>query len=171
MLLTRRRADVFKNWVELDPWFTIRVLLHFGHTNSPLSHPALTKAAFFSDGISDSYLLQFQRQMSRYESLLWPMSMTRPFADPATILGQVRGGAVLVMAGAEDKLMTGPVMERLAAVYRDAAKTRPEEAVGGGVGKMAELWFVPGAGHQAQNDVTWESGAIRLLEFWQALDV
>lgn len=154
------------NWAKEDPWFIFRMLLHGGHPNSPLSHPMLTKHIFFSDAIATPYLLQFQRRLGRYESLLWPFSMMRPFAEPAAILGQIRNDAeakVLVMAGSGDRLMTGPVMEKLAGAYRDAARKLDGE------NGAVELYFVQGAGHHLQNDVPWESGARRLLEFYARL--
>jgi len=121
-VLTTFRTGVYLNWWKLDPLFTIRMIFHGWHPNSPLLHPLLTKRAFFSNGISDSYLLEFQKNICPYESFLWPLGMMRPFTNTESIVQQISGWGsgqrVLVMSGTEDKLMTIPVMQRLAAFFR-----------------------------------------------------
>ncbi|KAK3997089.1 Alpha/Beta hydrolase protein [Cladorrhinum sp. PSN332] len=202
---------VYINWWRLDPFFTLRMLFHFSHPNSPLSHPTLTRRAFFSPSYPESSLLKFQSQTSRYESYLWPFGMMRPFTDPFRLLSQItslrtttttttttgtkKGGEkILVLAGELDKLMTPGVMRDLAGMYRAAYTTlvkqkkvdsegEEEEEEGevksiGGEGEGNEkdsagagvrLVFVPGAGHHLQNDVTWEIGARKLVEFYRQL--
>ncbi|CAM1509072.1 Fc.00g028110.m01.CDS01 [Cosmosporella sp. VM-42] len=161
-------TGVYMNWAKLDPWFTIRMLFHFWHPNSPLSHPILTKRAFFCNSYPISSLIQFQRRLNRYESFLWPISMMKPFASASSILKQIHNSGsekVLVMAGTGDKLMTVPVTKETAAFYREASEGKTES--GEGVEKGVRLVFVEGAGHHVQNDVQWEDGAEKLLKFYR----
>ncbi|ROT43452.1 alpha/beta-hydrolase [Sodiomyces alkalinus F11] len=196
---------VYRNWVALDPWCMLRLILQGGHPNSPLSHPALTKQSFFSGGVSDAKVLDFQTRMCRYESFLWPISMLRPFVHVEDVVGSIQGwggypgsgmtARVLVMTGTEDKLTTPHIMKRVAIAYRnalsrlvDTEKTHAEEnhrnIEANDEGEDDDesqnhherderhgVWFtlVPGAGHHLQNDVPWEVGAKRLLEFYERL--
>lgn len=126
---------IYLTWFRLDPLFALRLLLHLGHPNSPLSHPSLVRLIFFSnDLLPDSYLSRFMSFMSRYESLLWPLGMARSFADSEKVLLRISGWGettkqeqeqgkeerVLVIAGERDKIMTQPIMQRLADWYRAA---------------------------------------------------
>ncbi|WOO86284.1 uncharacterized protein LOC62_07G009765 [Vanrija pseudolonga] len=149
-------ATVNANWMALDRWFVFRLLFcHFGHPNSALSHPLLTLRAFFGSKFPLERVYPFQDHMARYESLQWPFSMLRSFAPAQDVLAHVKGKRVLVLAGDEDALMTPEVTRQTAAYY----------ALGGGV----TTEFVGGAGHHLQNDVQWEEGAARLLEWYRAL--
>ncbi|EEU42433.1 uncharacterized protein NECHADRAFT_68995 [Fusarium vanettenii 77-13-4] len=157
---------VYMNWWKLDPWFTIRLMLHGWHSNSPLSHPKLTQRAFFGDRFPLSSVIPFQRRMNRYESYLWPFSMMQPFAKGSSILRQIRndgssGEKVLVMAGTQDKLMTPKVTEETAEFYRAAAGEKRE-----GV----RVSFVDGAGHHLQNDVQWKESAGKLFQFYKGIE-
>jgi pimeloyl-ACP methyl ester carboxylesterase len=155
------------NWARTDPWFTIRLMLHGMHPNSPLSHPALVKRIFFGASMPQQTVAQFSTGLNRYEAYLWPFSMMAHFADAGRVLGQIRNDAackVLVLTGTEDRLMSAPIMERLGMFYRDAAAAQGDSDL---AGKAAEVAFVPGAGHHLQNDVGWEVGARRLLEFYE----
>ncbi|KAK3344792.1 Alpha/Beta hydrolase protein [Neurospora tetraspora] len=124
---------VYLNWFALDPLFTLRLLLHLWHPNSPLSHPSLVRRIFFSSNqLPDSYLSRFMSFMNRYESLLWPLGMCYSFANPEKVLLQISGWGsetsirtqtpgkrqrqerVLVIAGEQDVIMTQPIMQRLA---------------------------------------------------------
>lgn len=151
------------NWARLDPWFSIRMLFHLWHPNSPLSHPQLTHRAFFGDKFPLSRVEAFQHRMNRFESFWWPLGMIRPFATARQILenveGKQDGDRVLVMAGEQDKLMTPDVTRQTAAFYKVAM---PD-------GKGVRLEFVEGAGHHLQNDVQWEDGAERLLQWYKQL--
>ncbi|KAK7415080.1 hypothetical protein QQZ08_012440 [Neonectria magnoliae] len=154
---------VYMNWAKLDIWFTIRLMFHSWHPNSPLSHPALTRRAFFGDSFPLSAVTPFQRRMSRYESYRWPFSMMKPFATASSVLQHIHSGGaakLLVMAGSQDKLMTAQVTQDTAAFYRAAAD--PE-------GKEVRLEIVEGAGHHLQNDVQWEDGAGKLHDFYKGL--
>lgn len=129
----------------------------------------LVRRIFFSESMPQQSVLQFASGLNRYESYLWPFSMMFSFADPRKILRQIRNDGkckVLVLTGSEDKLMTAPIMERLGAFYRDAAA---EIGEGNLAGSVAEVAFVPGAGHHLQNDTDWEVGARRLLEFYERI--
>lgn len=156
---------VYMNWARLDPWFTLRMIFHGWHPNSPLSHPALTRRAFFGDRFPMSYVIPFQRRLNRYESYGWPFSMMRPFATASSILRHIHnkgssGNKVLVMAGSQDALMTPEVTQETAAFYRRVAEPEKE-------GVLME--FVKGAGHHLQNDVQWEDGAAKLFEFYKGV--
>ncbi|GAP83912.1 putative alpha beta hydrolase fold protein [Rosellinia necatrix] len=181
--------SVYVNWWFLDPWFTIRMMFHGLHSNSPLSHPFLVRRVFFSDDYPDEKLADFQGRMNRYESFLWPCGMVFRFADPKRVLRNITGwgtgNRVLIMAGTEEKLMTRPVQEKAAETYRaafsglvrDAILEAKDEAVqdlpgeGGldNAGHGVELAYVPGAGHHLQNDTMWEIGAEKLLAFLRRL--
>lgn len=70
------------------------------------------------------------------------------------------------MAGTGDRMMTVPVTKQTAAFYREASEGKTEgEDVKNGV----RLAFVEGAGHHLQNDVTWEDGAEKLLNFYRKI--
>ncbi|KAI8634390.1 alpha/beta-hydrolase [Xylariaceae sp. FL1651] len=176
---------VYLNWWLLDPWFTVRMLFHGWHSVSPLSHPFLTKQAFFSKDYPEDKLAEFQGHLSRYESFLWPLGMMSRFVDPKSVLrnitGWETGSRMLIMAGTEDKLMTRLVQEKLAETYRTAFAelvkekklntkdnaVHPLQGEGGldNLGHGVELAWVPGAGHHLQNDTTWRIGAEKLVVF------
>lgn len=186
---------MYINWWLLDPWFSLRLLFHGWHPNSPLSHPALTKRAFFSDAVSDSYVAQFQKHINAYESFLWPLGMMVPFANAETIIRKItgwdRGGQrILVLAGGRDRLMTMDVMEKLAEFYRRPLRlllrNKKLDAVGDSSdqveaeessvrrgmdtdGDGVRLCVVRSAGHHMQNDAEWEAGAEKLLTFYHQL--
>lgn len=187
---------VYINWWLLDPWFSLRMLFHGWHPNSPLSHPALTRRAFFSDAVSASYVTRFQQHINAYESFLWPIGMMAPFANAATIIRRISdwghgdGQRILVLAGGRDRLMTMDVMEKLAAFYRQSLKLLLQEkklvAADSPSGQVDEyknsvnrdvdadgdgvrLCVVPSAGHHMQNDAEWEVGAEKLLTFYRQL--
>lgn len=188
--------QVYINWWLLDPWFSLRLLFHGWHPNSPLSHPALTRRAFFSDAVSDSYVTQFQQHINAYESFLWPLGMMVSFANAANIIRKVTGWdhgggqRILVLSGGRDRLMTMDVMEKLADFYRqsmrlllrnkklDAADGSSDEVEAGessvrrGMntdGDGVRFCVVPSAGHHMQNDAEWEVGAEKLLTFYHQL--
>jgi len=177
------------NWFRLDPLFTFRMIFHGWHPNSPLSHPILTRRTFFSDKLPDAYIETFQDRLSPYESFLWIMGMSKLFVDPQRVLKQISGWGVgqrlLVLRGEEDKLMNKLEMDKLASFYRrafmDLVSQKKVEAENANVqtllgegdedntGHGVRVSMVPGAGHHLQNDVTWEVGARKLLDFYQQL--
>ncbi|KAB5583381.1 Alpha/Beta hydrolase protein [Coniochaeta sp. 2T2.1] len=184
---------VYVNWWKVDPLFTIRMWFHLGHPNSPLSHPALTRRVFFHGAVSDAYMEEFQRHINPYECFRWPLSMMKPFTSFPRILGQIsgwdeHGGArVMVLRGEYDRLMTLPVMEKLTGAFREAYRQlvrvtdkkidwrREDEASFAGAGGEdtqadgVRFCCVPDAGHHMQNDVGWEVGAQKLLDFYEQL--
>ncbi|KAH7347874.1 Alpha/Beta hydrolase protein [Plectosphaerella cucumerina] len=183
-------AGVYMNWATFDPWFSIRMLFHGWHPNSPLSHPFLVRQAFFSSTYPEDKLTEFATHANRYESFLWPISMMVPFTRPESILSSIEGwGAdgerLMVMTGTGDKMMTRDIMEGMAETYRGAfdglvdakkldAKSSPVaplEGEGGrdNAGRGVRQTWVPVAGHHLQNDVTWEVGAKKLLDFYEQL--
>ncbi|WYZ36685.1 hypothetical protein EsH8_II_000191 [Colletotrichum jinshuiense] len=180
---------VYANWAVFDPWFAIRMLFHGWHPNSPLSHPFLVKQAFFGDQMPESGVLKFQKHVNRYESFLWPISMMKPFVRATDIITSIGGWGtserIMILTGAQDKLMTHGVMTKMAAFYRDAfaelvrakkldAKVYEVKRLSGEGDEDDEengvtLAWVPGAGHHLQNDVMWEVGAKKLLGFYEQL--
>ncbi|KAI3323852.1 alpha/beta-hydrolase [Xylariaceae sp. AK1471] len=180
---------VYMNWWLLDPWFTIRLLFHGWHSNSPLSHPFLVKQVFFSKDYPEDKLAEFQSHLSRYESFLWPLGMTFRFVNPKKVMQNIMGwgnsNRMLIMAGTEEKLMTRPIQEKIAETYRTAfselvqekkleAKDEavcPLQGEGGldNSGHGVELAWVLGAAHHLQNDTAWIIGAEKLVAFLRRL--
>lgn len=123
--------------------------------------------------------------MSYYESFIWAIGMLRPFVDPEKLLSNITGWGttdrVLIMAGIGDRLLTRDLQESSAKTYREAfsqlvkdglleAKdydVHPFPGEGGmdNSGHGVRVAWVPGSGHHLQNDVTWEVGAEKLLDF------
>ncbi|KAK8087384.1 hypothetical protein PG994_002358 [Apiospora phragmitis] len=181
---------VYYNWACFDPWFPIRLVFHGWHSNSPLSHPSLTRRAFFSEQYPEEDLLEFQRHLNRFESFWWPIGMMAPFVDARKLLGNILGwdgssDRILIMAGTGDKLMTRDVQVQAAQMYRnavsdmvkekkleaDSAPVRKLDGEGGqdDSGQGVRLAWVPGAGHHVQNDVQWEVGAAKLRAWLEQL--
>jgi pimeloyl-ACP methyl ester carboxylesterase len=189
-LLTSSDSDrVYQNWMNLDPWFIPRMIFHLWHPNSPLSHPALTRRAFFSNEQTDAYVEDFQDKASPYESFIWALGMTKPFINQQNVLSQItgwdKGQRVMVLSGELDKIMTLPIMEDLAQTYRttyssmirekqlqgEDVEVTPLDAeeYGDNNGHGVRYCVVPKAGHHLQNDVPWEVGAGKLLAFYEQL--
>ncbi|KAK5634278.1 hypothetical protein RRF57_009992 [Xylaria bambusicola] len=180
---------VYMNWWRMDPWFSVRMLFHGWHSNSPLSHPFLVKQAFFSKDYPEDKLAEFHSHGNRYESFLWPLGMMRRFVDPKNVLQSIAGwgsgNRLLIMAGTTEKLMTKPIQEKAAETYRtafselvrdtklkaqdEAIHVLPGEGGMDNAGHGVELAWVPDAGHHLQNDTTWETGAAKLLMFLRSL--
>lgn len=183
------RERVYQSWRKLDPWFIPRMLLHLWHPNSPLSHPALTRRAFFSNEQTDAYVEAFQDKASPYESFIWALGMMKPFVDGEKILRQISGWGsgqrIMVLAGELDKIMRLPIMEDLAQSYRTRYSSMVQQGTLDGVdaevvplsgeggrdnnGHGVRYCVVPQAGHHLQNDVPWEIGAQKLLAFYEQL--
>jgi hypothetical protein len=166
------------------------MILHLWHPNSPLSHPAYTKRAFFSPEMSDAYVEKFQERVSPYESFIWPIGMMKPFVNDQKIVGQISSWGssrqgILVLGGEVDKIMRQPIMEDLAEMYRktyrDMVQQKKLDGEEGGVkslpgeggqdnsGLGVRYCVVPRAGHHLQNDIPWEIGAKKLLDFYEQL--
>lgn len=194
--------QVYWNWFKLDPWFPIRVLWDLYHPRSPLSSTRLIHQAFFSPTYPADKVRTFEAEMAPYESMLWPSEMMFTFVSRTRVLANLLKSAtsnhanassskkptpLLVIAGAQDKLMSVPIMRRLAQMYAATnvgigVKTTPgmkdvsvlqHEFTSGlpeeGKVKTDEggIWFAeiegPGAGHNLMRDDGWERCA-RTLE-------
>lgn len=165
------------------------MIFHLWHPNSPLSHPALTRRAFFSEEQSDAYVETFQDRACPYESFIWALGMTKPFVTQHNVVSQISnwgsGERIMVLSAELDKIMTLPIMRDLAHEYRmsyssmvrqkklQAEDTAVVPLAGAGdrdsIGHGVMHCVVPKSGHQLQNDVTWEVGAEKLLAFYKQL--
>ena len=165
------------------------MICHLWHPNSPLSHPALTRRAFFSAEQTDAYVEAFQDRACPYESFMWAVDMMKPFVDQEKVLAQIaardRGESVMILSAELDRIMRLPIMEDLAETYRATyssmvreKRLRGEDAEavplagegdGDSVGHGVRYCVVPRSGHQLQNDVPWEVGARKLLAFYEQL--
>jgi hypothetical protein len=170
--------EVNQNWLKFDPWFLPRMLLrHLGHPMSPLSSTRLVKQAFFSSAYPTYKVRDFERRMPAYESLAWPLGMSKPFAKPFNIVNRIAGWSrgrdhVFILAGQCDRLCAPDLMERLAVMYRQGVKELEEQ--GEMPGQMepslgVRFDVVEGAGHHMQNDLQWEDGAKKVLDFYEQL--
>ncbi|CUS14260.1 unnamed protein product [Tuber aestivum] len=167
---------VYLNWIRLDPWFLIRTCFkHFGHPRSPLSSTALVHSAFFSRAFPLQEICEIERMMPEYESMSWTVSMMTKFVSPERVIGSIlptlKGGRrVLVVAGGEDKLMNGVIMQKLAAWYRvawESVRGKSEEEVEESSEEVVRYGVVEGSGHHIMKDIAWEAGAEMLLEWLQ----
>lgn len=164
--------------MSIDPWIGIRHALHLFHPNSPLSHPQLTRRAFFTPGSPESAVADVHAHLCPYESLRWPVGQMFPFVRrPELVVRRIGGWTkapsdrMLVLYGAQDTLMNRPVNEKLARMYRDAAAklngAGPKEnavessGVAEKTAKTTGKWTsehgvrlasVEGAGHHLQNE-------------------
>ncbi len=165
------------------------MICHLGHPNSPLSHPALTKRAFFSAEQTEEYVEAFQDRACPYGSFVSSFDMMKPFVNQEKVLSQIasrgRGESVMILCAERDRIMKLPIMEDLAETYRTTYSTMlgnkqlqgadaevvplPGVADGDSVGHGVRYCVVPRSGHQLQNDVPWEVGAQKLLAFYQQL--
>ncbi|CAE6448006.1 unnamed protein product [Rhizoctonia solani] len=188
---------VYLNWFMLDPWFPIRVLWDLYHPRSPLSSTRLVHRAFFSPTYSIEKVRTFEAEMSPYESMSWPSGMMFPFISRKRLLTNLIAynthAPLLTIGGAQDKLVSVPIMRRLAYLYADtsvrthAGATTAEKKLGckdvsglqdgltSGVNRTSEekkkergkVWFAkieePGAGHNLMRDDGWER-CVRVIE-------
>ncbi|KDN42671.1 hypothetical protein RSAG8_06628, partial [Rhizoctonia solani AG-8 WAC10335] len=191
------RWRVYLNWFILDPWFPIRVLWDLYHPRSPLSSTRLVHRAFFSPTYPTDKVRAFEAEMSPYESMSWPSGMMFPFISRKRLLTNLIAHnahvPLLTIAGAQDKLVSVPIMRRLAHLYAGtsvgihAAGTVAKKKLGfrdvsglqdgftSGVTRTSEekerergkVWFAkieaPGAGHNLMRDDGWERCA-RVIE-------
>ncbi|EUC56828.1 alpha/beta hydrolase family protein [Rhizoctonia solani AG-3 Rhs1AP] len=188
---------VYLNWFMLDPWFPIRVLWDLYHPRSPLSSTRLVHRAFFSPTYSIEKVRTFEAEMSPYESMTWPSGMMFPFISRKRLLTNLIAynthAPLLTIGGAQDKLVSVPIMRRLAYLYADtsvrthAGAATAEKKLGckdvsglqdgltSGVNRTSEekekergkVWFAkieePGAGHNLMRDDGWER-CVRVIE-------
>ncbi|CAE6472577.1 unnamed protein product [Rhizoctonia solani] len=184
---------VYLNWFILDPWFPIRVLWDLYHPRSPLSSTRLVHRAFFSPTYPIEKVQAFESEMSPYESMSWPSGMMFPFISRKRLLTNlvIHNARIplLTIGGAQDTLVSVPIMRRLAHLYAatsvgiHAAGTKSKKRLGfkdvsmlqdgftSGVTRTNEekekergkVWFAkieaPGAGHNLMRDDGWEKCA------------
>ncbi|KAG0637753.1 Alpha/Beta hydrolase protein [Tuber brumale] len=164
----------YRNWARFDPWFIIRAYCkHFGHPRSPLSSTALVHKAFFSHAFPVQAVCEVERSMSEYESMSWVFGMMTKFVSAERVIGSIlptlKGGRrVLVIAGSEDKLMDGVMMQRFAAWYRIAWERIRGKVEEGGQESGAEVvryGVVEGSGHHLMKDIMWSTGAEMVFEW------
>ena len=149
---------------------------HLGHPMSPLSSTRLVKQAFFCDQFPLEKVAQFERFMPRMESFAWPMGQNFRFGTFRNILQRITGWGMgqrlLVLAGERDRLVTLNVTEQEAREGRESfvdlvAEKKIEAKVDEYCGVRYHI--VEGAGHHMQNDLQWEDGANKLLDFYNQL--
>ena len=114
---------VYWNWLKLDPWFPIRVLWDLYHPRSPLSSTRLVHRAFFAPDYPIDKVRKFEAEMSYSESMSWPSGMMFPFVNRSRLLSNLvsnssnQHAVLLTIGGAQDKLVSVPIMRRLANLY------------------------------------------------------
>jgi pimeloyl-ACP methyl ester carboxylesterase len=82
---------VYVNWLFVDPWFGVRMLLQGGDPKSSLSSPALVQKIFFGPKMKQEDLLAFYEYMNPEESVGWPISMMFPFVDVEKVKKHTNG--------------------------------------------------------------------------------
>ncbi|KAL5345065.1 hypothetical protein ACLOAV_010019 [Pseudogymnoascus australis] len=114
---------VYRAWWTLDPLFLPRMFLRdWLHPRSPLSSSELVKAAFFCPSFPIDWVKPFEKLMSEYESLRWPVStMWRGYVDPRRVLLGC-GMRLFVLAAELDQLMKMDLMVKTTAEYAGALK-------------------------------------------------
>ncbi|CAG8951523.1 hypothetical protein HYFRA_00007439 [Hymenoscyphus fraxineus] len=184
------RLSVYAAWFRIDPWFPLRYFFRdFLHPRSPLSSTTLVHRAFFSPEYPVDKVRTFSQGLAEYESMLWPTGMMFSFANPTHILKNILGSnknqnqrKLLIIAGEKDALVTLPIMQRLAGLYQKAARKlvgvsspQEKEKEKGKEGEVMNgedivgLEVVKKSGHHIQNDLYWEDGAKKILEFVEQL--
>ncbi|KAJ1303847.1 hypothetical protein OPQ81_008267 [Rhizoctonia solani] len=112
---------VYLNWFILDPWFPIRILWDLYHPRSPLSSTQLVHRAFFSPSYPIEKVRTFEAEMSPFESMSWPSGMMFPFISRERLLANLlvhnARAPLLTIGGSQDKLVSVPIMRRLAGLY------------------------------------------------------
>ncbi|KAH7106098.1 Alpha/Beta hydrolase protein [Auriculariales sp. MPI-PUGE-AT-0066] len=161
-------TNVYLDWMKMDRWSSIRGIFHLWHPNTMLSHPALVQRAFFSTKVTQSFVENFMQHAAPYEAFGWPISMLRQFVQPLAVLQHIRGwddkdkkgrARVLVLAGELDAIIRTYNCRKLAAFYH----------VGEHGQTAVKYEEVSGVAHHLQNDVGWEAGAQKLIEFYEQL--
>lgn len=162
------------------------MIWHGWHPISPLSSTALIKQAFFCDKFPESQVKKFEQHIVPYESFLWPLGMNLPFVNVRRmiqgIMGWGVGERILILVGGGDRLTSKDIKSRLATEHRSTfaslvrekkieAKVEEVRSLGGEdtAGEGVRFAVVPEAGHHLQNDLQWELGAQKLLDFYNQL--
>ncbi|QRW22736.1 alpha/beta hydrolase family protein [Rhizoctonia solani] len=91
------------------------------HPRSPLSSTRLVHRAFFSPTYPIGKVQEFEAEMSPFESMSWPSGMMFPFVSRKRLLSKLTKlnarAPLLTIGGAQDKLVSVPIMRRLAHLY------------------------------------------------------
>ena len=167
-------AGVYWNWFMTDPFFAVRVNMHFGHPRSPLASTKLVRNAFFSKEIPEEEVKEFEKLMANYESLIWPSQMMfGRFVDVDDFYARMTRKNVLIMAADGDKLMGVQGQRQMAREYAnvlraedmessfanvhdvriEAEGTIAGESREGGKHGSLQLNLIRGSGHHVMNDV------------------
>ncbi|KAH8657215.1 Alpha/Beta hydrolase protein [Tricladium varicosporioides] len=170
---------VYVNWFKLDPWFAPRYYIRdLWHPRSPLSSTTLVHRAFFTPELPVAEVKKFEKYIPEYESMLWPLGMMWHVINASCVLKNIVScnancAGLLVVAGQFDKLVSVPLMHRLAMVYGKAlAKfSWQRHSMGEKREFRGKVMFeiIPNSGHHVQNDVNWEEGAEKIFAFLKQL--
>ncbi|KAF1829452.1 alpha/beta-hydrolase [Decorospora gaudefroyi] len=164
----------------------LNLLYYCFHPRYLLATTQQVHSAFFSPATPLSRVREFERLLSPYESMGWPLQALPAFVTGPDVVQAIggwkpRGGAAgvaprfLVLAAELDVLCTPPVLRDAASRYRDAfpacVRAGKLDGVSEGDVRDDEDWdgvtfkVVRGLGHHLQNHVEWERGAEELLSW------
>lgn len=192
--VTRLRA--FVNLIRVDPLFVPRLLLHGLHPRTLLLTTTQARRIFFSPQYPSDKLEKFARYFSESESMVCVLGMIPKFVDFRSVVQRSivgLGGCkpeserILILVGELDVFMDVRTMHRLAKRYREAVRHSIDENGEARVssfegheadreqtymedrGDGVRMVVVKGAGHHVQNDLQWEVGVERVVDFLQQL--
>jgi pimeloyl-ACP methyl ester carboxylesterase len=180
---------MFGNLISTDPFVVPRILFH---PRAMLLTTVQVRRIFFSPQYPDDKLEEFIQYLAESDSIVWAIGMIRKFVDFRRVVqrgvdgwggDKLDGERILIMAGELDILMDSRMIHRLAKHYRKAVRGSVDEKVDrvtGDVERSQEAYtedrgdgvrmvVVKGAGHHVQNDLQWEVGAQRVVDFLQQL--
>ena len=163
-----------------DPFFLMRINMHFGHPRSPLASTKLVRGAFFSGDMPKQEIEEFEKSMANYESLIWPSQMMfGRYVDADEVFARMTRKNVLVIAADGDKLMGVQGQRKMAREYANVLRAEDMEkkfvnvhdvrieAEGTIAGELKEggkhgslqLNLIRGSGHHVMNDVKKDAAA------------
>lgn len=173
-------AGINLNWFMADPFFFLRMNMHFGHPRSPLASTKLVRGAFFSEKMPEQEIKEFEKSMANYESFIWPSQMMfGRYVDVDDVFARMTKKNVLIMAADGDRLMGVQGQRQAAREYANVLRAEDMEekfvnahdvrieAVGTIAGKVKEggkhgslqLNLIRGSGHHVMNDVNRDEAA------------
>lgn len=171
---------IYWNWFMADPFFLMRINMHFGHPRSPLASTKLVRGAFFSGDMPKQEIEEFEKSMANYESLIWPSQMMfGRYVDADEVFARMTRKNVLVIAADGDKLMGVQGQRKMAREYANVLRAEDMEkkfvnvhdvrieAEGTIAGELKEggkhgslqLNLIRGSGHHVMNDVKKDAAA------------
>jgi hypothetical protein len=167
------------------------MLFHGLHPRSILLTATQVRRIFFSSQYPDDKLEEFIQYLAESEAVFWALGMISKFVDSRRVVQSIAGWGggkpneerILIMGGELDILMDVRMMHRLAKHYRNAVRGSVGEKVDLVTGDMeyseeaytedrgdgVRMVVVKRAGHHVQNDLQWEVGAQRVVDFLQQL--